>query len=193
MTASDARTCDCEHPCSLPSDQLRDREAMIRRDILPQVTRREALEDGVAFEFEHSAMMQKTLEDLVEFERECCSGLAWNLSRRSSRVLRLSVTGLAPDSDFFRAVSGATDAPVDGRLGRLAQAAGLGAGSSFFLCCVVPIGVAAVAGAAVATPLAKLDDPLVIAAAAAVLAMPAWYWLKRRAGRSAEAGCKDCC
>jgi len=36
--------------------------------------------DGVAFEFEQSAAMQKTLEDLVALERECCSGLAWNLS-----------------------------------------------------------------------------------------------------------------
>ena len=55
------------------------------------------------------------------------------------------------------------------------------------MCCVVPIGVAAVAGAAVAAPLAKLDDPLVISAASAVLAIPVWLWLKRRAARSAEA------
>ena len=193
MTASDAGTCDCEQVCNLPSDKLRDRTAMIRRDILSQVTRREALSDGMAFEFEHGAAMQKTLEDLVAFERECCSGLAWNLRRPSGRVLRLSVEGLSPDSDFFRAVGGATDAPVKGRLARLAQAAGLGAGVGFFLCCVVPIGVAAVAGAAVAAPLAKLDDPLVISAASAVLAMPAWFWLKRRAARSAEAGCTDGC
>ncbi len=193
MTASDAGTRDCEHVCSLPTEKLRDRVAMIRRDILPQVTRREALADGVAFEFEHSAAMQKTLEDLVAFERECCSGVAWNLRQPSGRVLRLSVKGLAPDSDFFRAVSGATDAPVHGRLARLAQAAGLGAGLGFFLCCVVPIGFATVAGAAVAAPLAKLGDPLVISAASAVLATPAWFWLKRRAARSARAGCKNGC
>lgn len=193
MTASDPGTCDTERVCNLPSDKLRDREAMIRRDILSQVTRREALVDGMAFEFEHSAAMQKTLEDLVAFERECCSGLAWNLRRPSDRVLRLSVKGLAPDSDFFRTVSGATDAPVKGRLARLAQAAGIGAGIGFFLCCVVPIGIAAVSGAAVAAPLTKLDDPLVISAASAVLAMPAWFWLRWRAARSAEAGCKHCC
>ncbi len=188
MTASDAGTRDCEHVCSLPSDKLGERVAMIKRDILPQVTRRETLADGVAFEFEHTPAMQKTLEDLVAFERECCSGLAWNLCRPSGRVLRLRVKGLDPESDFFRAVGGTTDAPIKGRLARLAQAGGIGAGVGLFFCCVVPIGVVAVAGAAVAAPLSKLDDPLVISATAVVLAVPAWFWLKRRAARSAEAG-----
>jgi len=77
------------------------------------------------------------------------------------------------------------------RLTRLAQAAGIGAGIGFFLCFVVPIGIVAVAGAAVAAPLAKLEDPLVVSAASAVLAIPAWFWLKRRDARSGEAGCKD--
>lgn len=112
MTASDVGTCDTESVCNLTSDMLRDREAMIRRDILSQAPRREALVDGVAFEFEQSAAMQKTLEDLVALERECCSGLAWNLSQPSNRVIRLNVEGLAPDSDFFRAVSGAPRVPA---------------------------------------------------------------------------------
>jgi hypothetical protein len=193
MTTPDAEIRGFEHACDLPSDRLRDRVAMIRRDVLPHATRREALADGFCLEFEHSPAMQKTLEDLVAFERECCSGLAWSLRRPSDRVLRLSVEGLTPDSDFFLAVGGATDPSVDGRLARLAQASGLGALAGFSLCCIVPIGVAAVAGASVAAPLAKLDDPLVISAASVVLALPAWLWLKRRATRSAEASCADGC
>jgi hypothetical protein len=87
--------------CSLPSDQLSDRLAMIRREILPHATRRQVLADGVAVEFAHTAEMEKTLEDLVAFERKCCSGLTWSLTRPSADVLRLSVEGLGPDSDLF--------------------------------------------------------------------------------------------
>ncbi len=96
-----------EAVCSLPSNQLSDRVAMIRRDILPHATRHYALADGVAVEFAHTAEMEKTLEDLVAFERKCCSGLTWNLTRPSGDVLRLSVGGLGPDSDLLAAVAAA--------------------------------------------------------------------------------------
>ena len=79
MTASDPGTSGCEEVCNLPDDERHDRVAMIRREILPHVTRREALANGVAFEFQHTPGMEKTLEDLVTFERDCCSGLAWEL------------------------------------------------------------------------------------------------------------------
>ncbi len=192
-TASNAEQSGCEDVCSLPSDELRDRVAMVRRELLPHVKRREALANGVGLEFEHTLAMQKTLEDFVAFERECCSGLEWKLRRPSSRVLRLDVQGLAPDSDFFRVFGGAAEVPRLGRLARLAQAGALGSGVAFFLCCIVPVGIGAVAGTAVAASLAKLDDPLVIAAGSFVLAVPAWLWLKRRAEHSAEAGCTDGC
>ena len=39
-----------EAVCSLPSNQLSDRVAMIRRDILPHATRHYGLADGVAVE-----------------------------------------------------------------------------------------------------------------------------------------------
>jgi len=158
---------------------------MIRREVLPHVTRREALADGVAFEFEYTSAMHKTLDDLVAFERECCSGLTWNSSRPTGRVLRLSVQGLAADSDFFRALEGgATNAPVRGHLARLVLATGLGAGVALFLCCVVPIGIASMGAVAVAAQFAKLDHPLVIVGASAVSTMPVWFWLRRRVARS---------
>ncbi|MEN8184079.1 MAG: hypothetical protein ABFS46_16250 [Myxococcota bacterium] len=120
---SDAGSGGCQDVCSLPNEELADRVAMIRREILPLVTRREVLADGVALEFEHTPAMQKTLEDLVVFERGCCSGLAWNLGRPSDRVLRLSVQGLAADSDFFRALGPGAQGSASGRLVRLAHPA----------------------------------------------------------------------
>ncbi len=187
-TASDAGagTCGCQDVCDLPTEALQDRLAMIRRGILPLATRREALSDGMVFEFKHAPAIQKTLEDFTEFERECCSSLTWNVRAIPGEMLRFSVQGLPPTSDFFRVIDGPGEAAAPGLLKRLTQAAGLGAGSALLLCCVLPMGVVALTGAAVAAPLAKLDDPMVISAGAAILAVPAWLWLGRRSGSSSK-------
>ena len=108
-------TFDFKHPCTLPSDQLRDREAMMRRDLLPLVTRIEPLENGMAFEFAYSAAIERTLEEVIAFERECCGSLAWELHRPSRGVLRLSVQGIVPASEFFRSVCGPAGTPRRGR------------------------------------------------------------------------------
>ncbi len=192
MTASETGIRSSEDVCSLPRDQRSDRAGMIRRDILPHATRREALANGVALEFEHTAAMQKTLADLVAFERDCCGGLAWNLTQPSDGVLRLSIEGLPPDSDFFREADLIDTEPAPG-FTRIAQTVGLGVGGALFFCCVLPLGIAAVAGAALAAPLATLDNPLAITLAAIGLAIPTWFWLKRRAAHSAQAGCGDGC
>jgi hypothetical protein len=103
---TDARSLDATRVCSLPDEQLRDRLAMIRREILPHATRREALADGMAFDLPHTPEMQKTLDDLVAFERSCCGGLSWILAQPSSGTLRLTIRGLAPDSELFRTMEG---------------------------------------------------------------------------------------
>ena len=50
---------------------------MIRREILPRVLARLKLENGVGWEFEATADNRKKLEDLAEFERQCCRGLSF--------------------------------------------------------------------------------------------------------------------
>ena len=87
--------------CSLPPEDRRERLAMIRREILPRATRRQALPDGLALDFEPGAATERELEELVAFERRCCSGLEWSLERSPER-LRLRVSGLAPDSPLLR-------------------------------------------------------------------------------------------
>ena len=109
MTASNTGTHGSGSVCSLPDNELKDRVARIRSELLPHVTGRRPLADGVAFDFAHTAAMEEALEDFVAFERECCSGLAWSLHRPSARVLRLRVRGLAAGPDFFRALDGAAD------------------------------------------------------------------------------------
>ena len=89
--------------CSLPEDELRERIAELRRDLLPLVQRTEPLPDdaGVVAEFEPRPEIEQQLEDLVAFERQCCSGLDWSLEARPDR-LRLTIAGLSPDSKFFQ-------------------------------------------------------------------------------------------
>jgi hypothetical protein len=99
MKKDSTRAGGCEPVCSLPEDALRERLAMLRREILPLVTRREALANGVAFEFADSPALERQLEELVAFERQCCSGLGWSLQRPAAGVLRLCVEGLAPGAE----------------------------------------------------------------------------------------------
>lgn len=101
-------TCGSDDVCTLPEEDFQDRVAVIRRDLLPLVTRREELPDGVAFEFASSAAVEATLRDFVAFERDCCRGLTWDIRRTSAGQLRLSIQGLPPGSEFFRAFDSAT-------------------------------------------------------------------------------------
>ncbi len=171
--------------CNLPTEEFQDRLAMIRRDILPLAKRREELTDGLAFEFEQSPGMKKTLEDFIAFERECCSGLTGGLEQTEAAQLRLSIRGLSPSSEFFQTVGGTTATPRSEFVRRIAQSLGLGVGTALLVCCIAPIALAAIVGASVAAPFAKLDNPATIALASVTTAAAAWFWLKRRARKAA--------
>ena len=83
-------------PCSLGPAELEERLAMIRREIVPHVTRSEELERGLLLDFDATPGMRAKLEQLVELERRCCSGLRWELEEVGSATLRLGVTGTDP-------------------------------------------------------------------------------------------------
>ncbi len=71
---------------------------------------------------------------------------------------------------------------------RALRAIGIGFGGAFFVCCVLPVVVALVAGAAVAAPLALLDDPVILAVGTVVGAVFAWLYLRHRAHAGIEVG-----
>lgn len=79
--------------CSLPPADREARLAWMRREILPRALRREPREDGVSLVFRYDPDLERTLTELVAFERRCCGGLSWD-THREGRTLRLTVLGL---------------------------------------------------------------------------------------------------
>jgi hypothetical protein len=178
-------------PCNLPEEELPDRIAAIRREILPHVKRTTQRAGEVSWEFDWSAALEAKLERFVAFERQCCGSLEFELrseQERESRGLRLRVAG--EGAEAFAALLERDER----RVRRLATAGGLGVGIAFFVCCVLPVAAAAVVGAAVAAPLASLDQPAVIAASAIVAGGAAWLLMRRREARGkATASCGPDC
>jgi hypothetical protein len=88
--------------CSLSNPELQQRFKMIREEILPHARRTEKLANGLAWEFEQSPPMREKLAQLIELERRCCTGLAFELQdRRESNTLRLAVEGIDPGSELL--------------------------------------------------------------------------------------------
>ncbi len=154
--------CQSTDFCNLPEDELQERIKMIRSELLPLATGKDERANGCTWTFERNPELQRKLEELVEFERQCCSGLDWDLSEGPS-TLSLSVDGVAPS-----------------RIKSALKAGGLGLGLSVFLFCVLPLGLAAFGGAAIAGHLARFDHPVALSMAAMLLALPIGYFLRRR-------------
>ena len=92
-----------EDLCSLSAEQRSERVASIRLEILPHAEKREPLGRGYAWEFPARPGLRERLEQLVELERQCCSGPRWGLSESGSGTLRLTVEGVDPESKVFDA------------------------------------------------------------------------------------------
>ena len=163
--------------CTLTPPELGERIAWIRQEILPHALGREALEGGVAWRFAPDPGVREKLERLVVLESDCCNSDAIRFSlHEEPEALRLEVHGIDPELSLL----GARSPRAGGGLRRTAQAAGLGTLGALLLCCVLPIGIASVAGATVAAPLVGLDHPVPIAGAALLLGTATWRALRRR-------------
>ncbi len=185
-----------EDVCSLSPEALEERRAAIRREIAPRIVAREELANGLACAFEASPAMRVKLEQLVALERQCCGGLAWRVEETAGGArLRLVIEGVDPRSGFFDALGSAPErtAGAGGAVARVAKAGGIGAGIAFFVCCLLPMGLAARGGAALAAPFARLDQPAILGAGALAAMVPAWWWLRRRDARASAAGCGRGC
>ncbi len=172
--------------CTLEGDRLEDRLTMIRRELLPRVKGTHELADGLIYEFDASPSMHTQLNEFVAFERTCCGSLQWNV-RETSTKLHLHIDGIDPRA--LRAqIEGAAEPESGYAVGRVAKAAGIGFSGAFLVCCILPLGVALVLGAAVIAPFAFLDSPLWMGVGTLVFAVPAWFLLARKR-RDSRKGC----
>ncbi|MGI9431636.1 MAG: hypothetical protein ACR2PQ_05450, partial [Myxococcota bacterium] len=91
----------------------------------------------------------------------------------------LEIRGVAPDSPILQERT-----PVDPRepgVGkRLGRAAGIGTVISLLVCCVLPVGAAALLGATAAAPFASLDQPWIIAGSGLIFAGATFVWQGRK-------------
>lgn len=170
--------------CSLTDDQLEERRAMVRAEILPHVRKALRIEGGFAIETEATSEMRQKLHDLVALERRCCSSVSWDLveDARADRV-RLEVRGLDADAELLGSLVDAP-APPSRALRRLVQAGGLGLGVSLLVLCVLPIGLAALGGATLASSLSSLESPLTVVLGAGLLGTATWALLRWREQRA---------
>lgn len=183
--------------CSLDEAAFAARRKELLAGFIEHIVSKEALPDGIAFHFARSPAQRTELEDFVAFERECCSGIDFEILDRGE-TLRLEVRGFAAGSDLHDALlSGGSRAVRDepavaqpSRWSHGLKAAGVGSFAGLLVCCVVPLAIAATLGAAVAAPFATLDQPAVIAASSLGFAF-IWWRRSRPARPEPSSGC-DC-
>lgn len=170
--------------CTLTPPEFGDRLRWIREEILPHAKGREALERGVAWRFEAGPSVRAKLERLVALESECCDPgeIRFVLHEEpATGALRLEVHGIDPESLLLDTPRQAGER--SSALKRVLKAGGTGAVGSVVVFCVLPIGIAAIAGASVAAPLAGLESPATLAGGSLVFGAAAWWLLRRRETR----------
>lgn len=172
------RLYDPEEICTLTTAALGERVAWIQSEIVPHVLESEALDDGVAWEMADRPGLADRVDELIEAESKCCSELSFvRMEGASAERVRLEVHGVDPHAAIFaREGQGAPGAPFAGRLGRAIATGTIGA---LLVCCVLPLTLGAIGGAALAAPLATLDAPIPIAIAAFAGAGVVWWWQGR--------------
>lgn len=158
--------------CSLDDPALETRLAMIRREIAPHVVRSDHAPSHLVWHFDTTPDLHDRLERLVALERECCSRFDYAI--HTDTGLRLEIRGDGAEA-LQRAV--AMPAPPRSRWRRAIGACGAGALGSFLVLCVLPLGVAAIAGPAIG---AGLENPASLTALALLLGAATWGWLERR-------------
>ena len=176
--------------CNLPDEELEARRTRVSQELFAFVRKREERPEGLALYFDETPEMREQLNQFVAAERVCCSSLDWSV-HNDSGALRLEINGIDPRSAAFASVGSGSGLPEElepegsGIWPRLFRSIGLGSFGAIFVCCVLPLGIAAVVGT---TPLLFLDNPWLIAGSAVGLGGFLWHWEGRRKANSA-AGC----
>jgi len=171
--------------CALGPEALRQRVALIRREILPRARSSRPLPDGRAWEFSSSPELRGILEELIELERQCCGeGIRFELHGGTGDAgLQLEVHGIDPNARVFALL----EEPKRGALRRLAVAGSAGLGLSVSIFCVLPLLAALLFGASLPAAVARLDHPLVVGLGAVTAAGVVWRLAHQRPSATGSA------
>ena len=89
---TDKDPCACATVCSLDTDQMATRVEELRRTVVPLVKHHRRATDEVVWVFDDRPATRSMVEEMVDFERKCCSGLAFEVAARAGEIV-LSVRG----------------------------------------------------------------------------------------------------
>ncbi|MGI9285127.1 MAG: hypothetical protein ACR2P1_07035 [Pseudomonadales bacterium] len=69
-----------EIACSLTDEEFRDRRAMVRKSLLPQIIETSKLASGLRLSFPDTELLRSSVETFVNLERECCGFLTFTIT-----------------------------------------------------------------------------------------------------------------
>ena len=102
---SSQRTTDPIEICTLPATGLAGRLAWIRAEILPHAVSSEPSADGIVLQLDDAPGLAAKLDRLVELERDCCSGIAFeHAPGPGAGRWRLVVHGIDPQASVFKSL-----------------------------------------------------------------------------------------
>ncbi len=190
IEANDEDRCGCERVCALPEEQLAERSREVRAELGPLLRSHQTSPGRVIWRFDDSETMRAKLEELVEFERQCCAGLDFKVDvDPGSGALTLTVSGEGAEI-FSPATAPKSElAKQPGTVAGVAKAGVVGLCLSLALCCVLPMVIAGLGGAALVVPFTGLDRPLFIGAGSLLFAAPVWWRIRRREAETCGSGC----
>jgi len=88
--------------CSLTTDELQDRIALLRAEIFPNLKRKVALEKGYIYYFEDKGDMADKILEFVSKEKQCCPFFKFDFSILPfKKGLALQISGSKGVKDFL--------------------------------------------------------------------------------------------
>jgi len=171
--------------CTLEEKDFRDRLPFIGAEVVEKVRAVEELPEGYALRFDAEPEMRQTLQEFVDFERQCCASLQFELSESSGEIT-LQVTGGSGTKSALREILPQLQAQVAPRRRWLPRRLGGSAAvatAAALVICDLPFLLVFFGLASTAEWFGFWDAAGVAVVAAGLIA---WIWRRRRSRPSTE-------
>ena len=81
-----------EIACSLTDEEMRNRRALVRKQLIPHILKTEETQHGLVLRFSESDEVRSEVERFVSLERQCCGFLTFSITQPISG-LELTIEG----------------------------------------------------------------------------------------------------